>query len=247
MKESLFEIAIDKSNHHLLIDFNIIMLIIIAVLLLIGFLIYKYYKNKTDIVESNIEPVEITLNTGAGNIKYKIIRNYANIEIAHKLYIELTTRKAAIKIDEENDVIVEIYNSWYDLFKITREELKSFSGDLIESNNKSKELIYLATDILNFGLRPHLTKYQAKFRKWYDERLESEKHLDDKNKRTPQEIQREYVNYNELMISLKSVNEILINYKEELEKILKYEKHDPPTKNIVHLADSDKIQDDSNK
>ena len=223
MKESLFEIAIDKDNYHLLIDFDILMLIIVAFLLLIAFLIFKSIRKKNNLVDNNIEPVEITLNTGAGNIKYKIIRNYANIEIAHKLYIELITRKAAIKIDEENDVIVEIYNSWYDLFKITREELKKFSGDLLESNDKSKELIRLATDILNNGLRPHLTKYQARFRKWYEEQLEKDKNKKESDRRTPQEIQKAYYNYDEIMESMKKVNDILIEYKNKLEKILNYE------------------------
>ena len=155
--------------------------------------------------------------------KERLIRNYANIEIAHKLYIELITRKAAIKIDEENDVIVEIYNSWHELFKITREELKSFSGDLLESNPQSKELIRLATDILNKALRPHLTKYQAKFRKWYSEQLEEEKNKKEKDKRTPQEIQKEYYEYDELISSMKKVNDILIEYKNKLEEILNYE------------------------
>ncbi len=232
MKESLFKIALDKSSYHILLDFNIIALIIIAVMLIIGFLVFRYFtnKNKSDLITENIEPVEISINTGTGNMKYKIVRNYANIEIAHKLYIELITRKAAIQIDEDNDVIVEIYNSWFVLFKITREELKSFSGDLLERNNKSKELIHLATDILNEGLRPHLTKYQAKFRKWYNEKVEEEKGKNEKDRKSPQEIQKEYFNYLELIDSMKNVNEILIKYKEELEKILGYEKHDPPTK-----------------
>ena len=189
----------------------------------IGYLIFKFYKNKNNLVSKNIEPVEITLNTGAGSIKYKIIRNYANLEIAHKLYIELITRKAAIRIDEKNDVIVEIYNSWYDLFKITRKELKNFSGDLLESNPQSKELIRLATDILNKGLRPHLTKYQARFRKWYFEQLEKDKSKKESDKRTPQEIQKDYYKYDELIISMKKVNEILIEYKNKLEEILNYE------------------------
>ena len=223
MKESIFIIAVDKSNYHILFDFNIITLIIIAVLLFIGYLIFKLYKNKNNLVSKNIEPVEITLNTGAGSIKYRIIRNYANLEIAHKLYIELITRKAAIRIDEKNDIIVEIYNSWYDLFKITRKELKNFNGDLLESNPQSKELIRLATDILNKGLRPHLTKYQARFRKWYFEQLEKDKSKKESDKRTPQEIQKDYYKYDELISSMKKVNEILIEYKNKLEEILSYD------------------------
>ncbi|MOA16575.1 hypothetical protein D3C78_1367960 [compost metagenome] len=45
------------------------------------------------------------------------------LNIAWKLYVQLTTRKAAIPIDEDNDIIVEIYDSWYELFKTTRDYL----------------------------------------------------------------------------------------------------------------------------
>lgn len=234
MKESIFKITFDKTNYHILFEINILAFLMIAILLTIIWFTIRYYrnKNKTSLISEKIIPIEMTFNTGAGNMKYKIVKNYANIEIAHKLYIELTTRKAAIKIEEENDVIVEIYNSWYDLFKTTRNELKNFTGDLLEDNDKSKELIHLATDILNEGLRPHLTKYQAKFRKWYDEKVEEEKGKNEKDRKSPQEIQKEYLNYLELIDSMKNVNKILIKYKVELEKILGYEKHDPPTKAI---------------
>ena len=74
--------------------------------------------------------------------------------------------------------------------------------------------MYLTIKILNEGLRPHLTRHQAKFRKWYDEALK-----DESNKGlSPQDIQRKYEKYEELVSDFKSVNEILINYKDELEK-----------------------------
>lgn len=232
MKESIFRILFDKTDYHILLDINVLAFLLIAVLITVIILFIRQYrnKNKTSLVSEKIIPIEMTFQTGAGNVKYKIVKNYANIEIAHKLYIELITRKAAIKFEHENDVIVEIYNSWYDLFKITRSELKNFTGDLLEENNKSKELIHLATDILNEGLRPHLTKYQAKFRKWYNEKIEEEKEKNEKDRKSPQEIQKEYCNYSELIDSMITVNEILIKYKVELERILGYKKHDPPTK-----------------
>lgn len=73
--------------------------------------------------------------------------------IAYKIYTELTTRKAALLIDHDGDVINEIYDSWYALFKVIREELKNLSGkSILESD--SKELVEMVTQILNKGLRP---------------------------------------------------------------------------------------------
>ena len=71
--------------------------------------------------------------------------------------------------------------------------------------------------ILNEGLRDHLTKYQARFRKWYD--LESEK--SENFLLEPQEIQKKYDNYNDLISDLKSVNLVLIQYSNELNNLIK--------------------------
>ena len=140
--------------------------VLFASLIIVGQLMFKLYRVKSK-VHKDIIPVKLKYKYSGAEIEYNIIRNYQNVEIAHKIYIELITRKAAIKIEDDKDVIVEVYNSWYSLFQITRNELKSINGKLLKDNNTAKELIRLLTDILNKGLRPHLTEYQAKFRKWY--------------------------------------------------------------------------------
>jgi hypothetical protein len=51
-----------------------------------------------------------------GNIgKIKIRPNHEVIQIAHKAWTELVTRKAALPFDQEHDLIIEVYNSWYTL------------------------------------------------------------------------------------------------------------------------------------
>lgn len=74
----------------------------------------------------------------------------------------------------------------------------------------------MATDILNKGLRPHLTLYQAKFRKWYDEELAK----DDNKGKSPQAIQKQFPEYNELITSMDNVNHILIEYSEQLHNFI---------------------------
>jgi len=68
----------------------------------------------------------------------------------------------------------------------------------------------LLTDILNKALRPHLTEYQAKYRKWYDEQLKYNENL------SPQDIQKKYDDIEPLMKSMKEVNSTLIDYSEQL-------------------------------
>ena len=72
------------------------------------------------------------------------------------------------------------------------------------------------TDVLNKGLRPHLTEHQARFRKWFAHELRREEN----NVRTPQEIQRQYNDYSKLINSIKEVNAILVEYKERLAEII---------------------------
>lgn len=191
-----------------------VLIAILIILLAIFYLSRKFYsKTKCDLVELN-------LNIRGPSLKYKIDRNYENLEIAHKIYVELTTRKAAIPIDENYDVIVEIYKSWYELFQITRLEIKKISGRTLKEDPHSDELVKMTTDILNLGLRPHLTKYQANFRKWYGEAIN-----DSGNKgKSPQQIQKEFPQYEELITDLKEVTKVLIEYNNQLKAFINNKK-----------------------
>jgi hypothetical protein len=195
-----------------------LLLLGIALYFLVRFIV-SYFK-KTGKVHQEIVPVKLKYKMGGSEIEYSINRNFQNIEIAHRIYIELITRKAAIPIDN-NDVIVEVYNSWYTLFQTTREELKKLSGEMLLDNQVSKDLIKLLSDILNIGLRPHLTEHQAKFRKWYNSALTLE---ENKNK-TPQEIQSEYSDYENLFESMKTVNQLLIEHSKRLDEIINGKKN----------------------
>lgn len=124
---------------------------------------------------------------------------------ANRIYIELTTRKAAIPIDENNDLIEEIYNSWYKLFCIIRDEMKTLPIKYFQEN--FPPAIELAMKILNEVLRPHLTEHQGKFRSWLENARQNSKY---KNI-TPQELQKKYSNYISLINSMKEVNKMLID------------------------------------
>ncbi|MBX9809472.1 hypothetical protein K2X92_03735 [Candidatus Gracilibacteria bacterium] len=185
-----------------------IFLIIVGLIILIIFLLRftKNYFSKSDI-ELNIEL------GGVGSVTVK--KNYINSEIAHKIWTEIVTRKAGILIDKDHDILVEIYDSWYELFRITREVIANIPGkNLIDKN--TDPLVSLLIKTLNSGLRPHLTKWQAKFRRWYEAQLLNNAN----NNKTPQEIQIEYPKFNELIDELNLVNVEMINYAKELKKLV---------------------------
>ena len=80
----------------------------------------------------------------------------------------------------------------------------------------SSDLISLLTDILNKGLRPHLTEYQARFKKWYNNEIDK----NDNKEKSPQEIQANYEKYEDLIKSMKEVNKLLIDYSIKLKEII---------------------------
>ena len=76
-----------------------------------------------------------------------------------------------------------------------------------------EDLIELTEKVLNKGLRPHLTTWQAKYRKWYENELVNN------TEDTPQELQRRYPHYDELVDDLIKTNMRMIEYKKLMKKI----------------------------
>ena len=175
-------------------------LVLIATVIVIALVGFIFKKLSHRLTYHSVDVDEVSLGIGRSNIKLKY--NTKDQEIAYKLWVELNTRKIGIPYSEEYDVIIEVYNSWYDFFKIARELLKDIPPSRLSLSTK---LITVTTDVLNEGLRPHLTKWQAKYRKWYDENSE--------NSSSPQEIQRDFPEYNELLSDLLITNKHMIEYK----------------------------------
>lgn len=204
----LINLAIDYHKPSVLIESDWWLLICLSLLILLTFLLFKYvFKHKHHVSQVNVEMFGAT---------FTIVRSYENLYIANRIYIELITRKAALPFDEENDVIEEVYDSLYKLFGIIRDEIKSVPGQYLISHDPTKALIGLSTKILNTGLRPHLTEYHAKYRKW----LKNEKEKADNQNLSPQALQKLYPDYTQLIDSLKLVNQTLQNYAGELNKLI---------------------------
>ena len=207
----IIRISFNSSKPSIAIESDWIIIAILIVLILIMVLIKKYALRSFSCHEMSVEI------SGSPKLVFKVERNNENLYIANRIYIELTTRKAAILIDDNDDVIEEVYNSWYELFGIIREEIKSLPGKYLRDHDPTTALIGLTRKILNEALRPHLTEHQARFRRW----LETEKANANNKSKSPQELQKNYPDYVNLIASMKKVNRTLIAYAEELDKLIK--------------------------
>ncbi len=190
-------------------NISTIILACLMMILILKFLLSKKLHGRNTFLIDQIE-----LGTGGSKITLK--PNQGDRQVAHKLWVELNTRKIGLQIDFENDVLCETYDSWYAFFKITRELIKEIPIEQIGSKSGDVEFVDLAIDVLNIGLRPHLTLWQARFRRWFDNELEN---IDKSRYESPQEIQKRFPQYTELIIDLEKVNKRLIYYKEQLRKI----------------------------
>lgn len=168
--------------------------------------------HRYDVVEGEIPIV------GLGKVKIK--PNNDTIKIAYQAWTELITRKVALPFEEENDVIIEVYNSWYSAFGILRELAKGIPAHKLRKDQNTRTLVTVMLNVLNNGLRPHLTKWQAKFLSWYN----FEKEECAKERLSPQEIQRKYPEYDALIDDMKNVNDIMVKYAEWLQEIVEGKK-----------------------
>lgn len=183
--------------------FAIILLFVIIFIISLIYIVINNYINRKSITIDEV-------NLGIGDSNIKLTYNKKDQEIAYKLWVELSTRKIGMIFDKEHDVITEVYNSWYEFFKIARELLKDIPASRLSYSN---DLIDLTEKVLNKGLRPHLTIWQAKYRKWYENKLVNN------TKDTPQELQRKYPHYAELVNDLINTNKRMIEYKKLMKKI----------------------------
>lgn len=181
-------------------------ILILLFLAIVGILIWKrnwLWRFKSyDIVK-----VELPL---LGKVEIK--PDYQTSNVAFQIWIEMVTRKVVLPFDEHNDVIIEVYNSWYELFKEVRRLIKTLPAHKIRGNKDCNELVDVTVRLLNNVLRPHLTKWQARFRKWYSKAVEG-------NAVPPQDVQKTFPEYQDLVKGIKSVNDAVVAYAKMVHKV----------------------------
>lgn len=213
-KHSLVALELDFSKSVLSLDISLGLLVTAAVVLVAAFLFLRY-GNHLGRAKYSIVDLQVAIGTDTG-ITFKVKRDTTNLYIAHRIYLELVTRKAAIPLEEDKDVIVEVYDSWYKLFGLIRDEIKALPGDYLLQHDMTKDLVALTLRILNEGLRPHLTTYQADFRRWYA----AAKELPANKDKSPQEIQKGYPRIDALFTNMQEVNGVLKDFADQLYKLI---------------------------
>jgi hypothetical protein len=199
---NLLNICVDNEwNLHFEVSVPLVLVVILITAVLLGLWFYVLKRGG-----SNIEISEAEL--GIGKQKIKLRPNNLDTQIAYKLWVELSTRKIGLPINLDNDTIVGLYRSWYDFFGITRELLKEIPVSKLRSRKTTSEFVSLTVRILNDGLRPHLTVWQARYHHWHDRAIQDPKYAD----KTPQELQQKFPQWDELKSDLLKVNVHLVYY-----------------------------------
>src|SRR5689334_1566615 len=101
----LVKIGLDAAH-----DFQILINKWILIPIIIGLLLWIFFwiKRFSFFSGGNFEIDETEL--GIGSQKIKIKPSYEDIQIAYKLWVELSTRKIGLPLDFENDVVLEVFN-----------------------------------------------------------------------------------------------------------------------------------------
>lgn len=185
---------------------------LVAVLVLIFLYYFGVHHRFGATKDFEIDEAEL----GLGDQKLKLRANREDTRVAYQLWVELSTRKIGLPIDFDDDVIVEIYDSWFQFFGITRDLIKDIPPSKLRSGKSIQGLIRLAIDVLNIGLRPHLTRWQARFRRWYEAESRKEENL----LVEPQELQKKFPRYDELRDDMERVNAHLIFYREQMREFV---------------------------
>jgi hypothetical protein len=175
------------------------------------FLVVKLTLSKVGIADYEIDEAEL----GIGDQKIKLRPNIVDKQIAYKIWVELSTRKIGLPIELENDVISEVYDSWFSFFSVTRELIKDVPVSRFQ-RRETEMIIRLSIDVLNHGLRPHLTQWQARYRRWYEYELSAS----DNHDIEPQALQKKYPRYDELSADLLAVNKRLIEYRNRMYRMI---------------------------
>lgn len=187
--------------------------ILIIVILGIGLWFLVRWLAERSLPDFECEGAEL----GLGDQKISFKPNYLDRQIAYSIWVELSTRKIGLEIDLQDDVIDEIYDSWYSFFGVTRELIKDIPVSKLRRKS-TRQIVSLSIELLNLGLRPHLTRWQARFRQWYGKKKDNRPDI------SPQELQQNFPEYEALTDDLLRVNATLQRYRARMYELVTGEK-----------------------
>lgn len=207
---SIVEAHFDPVTQEIGVSGHLWLFLVVMGALLLLFLARRYMTNFRG-PSWEIDQAEV----GAGVGKITLKPNMVDRQVAYAIWVELSTRKIGLPIDLDHDVIAEVYDSWFQFFTITRDLLKTIPVGKVQDAS-TQQIIKLSINVLNEGLRPHLTTWQARFRRWYENEISQQTKLAE----APQIVQLEFPKYAELTADLLAVNQRLIRYRAAMKKII---------------------------
>ena len=177
----------------------------LAVLAVAGLMAWRLLNRKVGVFgQLELDAADFGLD---GKAAFKFKPNWTDRQVAYAIWVELSTRKIGLPITLENDVVSEVYDSWYAFFGVARDLIKTVPVSRA-SDKSTREIIRLSMGVLNDGLRPHLTKWQARFRRWYEKAAADPANAG----KDPQEIQAMYPQWKALTEDLEARNRGMIAY-----------------------------------
>jgi hypothetical protein len=189
----------------------VVAIVVISIILLI----WRYWAGGFAFKSFEIDQADI----GIGSQKFSFKPNMTDKQVAYAIWVELSTRKIGLPIDFDNDVVSEIYDSWHGFFTVTRDLVKGIPAQKVRRDSTQK-IIRLSIEVLNEGLRPHLTRWQARFRHWYDRELRKYDEGNGEEVLDPQLIQEKFPNFEELKKDMEQVNQSLIKYRNQMYRLV---------------------------
>ena len=178
-------------------------------------MIWRWWAGGITFRSFEIDQAEI----GVGSNKFRFKPNQTDKQVAYAIWVELSTRKIGLPIDFEHDVIAEVYDSWFSYFSVTRDLIKGIPVNQV-SRDSTQAIIKLSIEVLNEGLRPHLTRWQARFRYWYNREIDKFDKGEAAGVIDPQQIQANFPQYAELKEDMQRVNQALIRYRRKMHELV---------------------------
>ncbi|PNP99320.1 hypothetical protein [Sphingobium sp. SA916] len=200
---SLLNLVFDTGKHEIVLHANAWLLLCAAAIFLVALFILR---GRIGRWTRSMEFDEAVIGIGSG--KMKLRPNNTDRQVAYQVWVELSTRKIGLEIDLEHDVVSEIYDSWHTFFGVTRDLIKSVPVTKV-TDKSTQKIINMSIAVLNEGLRPHLTRWQARFRGWFQHQMDQA----ERKGLEPQLVQRDFPAFAELQADLLQVNARLIAYR----------------------------------
>jgi hypothetical protein len=134
-------------------------------------------------------------------------------QLAYTFFMDMTNRKVALSIDWENDTLSDVYASWKTFFDNSVALLKHFP---VEQAVEARAVIQLLQEVLHQVLRPHLTRWQAAYRRWH----ETNNTRKEFRSLRPQEVQRHYPQFTALRSDFDTTQTKVSEYARKLEDLI---------------------------